>query len=29
MILGDDTWLKYFIGITCLSYTLIHDVWDS
>jgi hypothetical protein len=29
MIVGDGTWLKYTIGITCLAYTLIHDVWDS
>jgi hypothetical protein len=28
MIVGDSTWLKYNISITCLEYTLIHDVWD-
>jgi hypothetical protein len=22
---GDSTWLKYIIGITCLAYTLIHN----
>jgi hypothetical protein len=29
MFLGDSTWIKYIIGITCLAYTLVHDVWDD
>jgi hypothetical protein len=29
MIVGDSTWLKYTIGITCLTYPLVHDAWDD
>jgi hypothetical protein len=29
MFVGDSTWLKYTIGITCLQYTLVHDVKDD
>jgi hypothetical protein len=28
--LGDDgTWLRYTIGITCLSYLMVHGVWHD
>jgi hypothetical protein len=29
LFVGDSTWLKYTIGVTFLSYTLVHDGRDD
>jgi hypothetical protein len=29
MIVSDSTWLKHTIGITCLTYLMVHGVLDD